>query len=102
MIIFSSFDVELNNGFSSDSEENVFSSIWNEYERVIMQSLISSFGLDLLAHDQHGGDSDTIHNVRKISKNPNMNIRMLKIKRIMKTVVLMIKLHIILFQDISK
>lgn len=61
-----SFVAELNSGFSSEPDENVFVSIWNEYERVIMQSLITSFGLDFLAHDQHGGDVDTIHNVRQI------------------------------------
>ncbi len=71
----SSFVAELNNGFSPDPEENVFSSIWNEYERVIMQSLITSFGLDFLVHDRHGGDVDTIHNVREIGKDPNMTYK---------------------------
>ena len=66
------FVAELNNGFSPEPEENVFASIWNEYERVIMQSLITSFGLDFLVHDQHGGDVDTIHSVREIGKDPNM------------------------------
>lgn len=67
-----SFVAELNSGFSSEPDENVFVSIWNEYERVIMQSLITSFGLDFLAHDQHGGDVDTIHNVRQIGRDSNM------------------------------
>lgn len=71
----SSFVAELNSGFSPDPEENVFSSIWNEYERVIMKSLITSFGLDFLVHDQHGGDVDTIHNVREIGKDPNMKYK---------------------------
>ncbi|MFR6592096.1 hypothetical protein [Catenibacterium sp.] len=71
----SSFIAELNNGFSSEPEENVFSSIWNEYERVIMQSLITSFGLDFLVPDQHGGDVDTIHSVREIGKDPNMTYK---------------------------
>lgn len=71
----SSFVAELNNGFAPEPEENVFSSIWNEYERVIMQSLITSFGLDFLVHDQHGGDVDTIHNVREIGKDPNMKYK---------------------------
>lgn len=70
-----SFVAELNNGFSSDPEENVFSSIWNEYERVLMRSLITSFGLDFIAHDQHGGDVDTIHNVREIGKDTNMKYK---------------------------
>lgn len=63
----SSFVAELNSGMSPDPEENVFASIWGEYERVIIQSLITSFGLDFLVHDQHGGDVDTIHNVRDSS-----------------------------------
>lgn len=71
----SSFIAELNNGFSSEPEENVFSSIWNEYERVIMQSLITSFGLEFLVPDQHGGDVDTIHSVREIGKDPNMTYK---------------------------
>ena len=71
----SSFIAELNNGFAPEPEENVFSSIWNEYERVIIQSLITSFGLDFLVHDNHGGDVDTIHNVRKIGKDPNMKYK---------------------------
>ena len=71
----SSFVGELNKGFETDPEENVFTSIWSEYERVILQSLITSFGLDFLAHDQHGGDVDTIHSVRKIGKDPNMTYK---------------------------
>ena len=71
VFILNSFVAELNSGFSSEPDENVFVSIWNEYERVIMQSLITSFGLDFLAHDQHGGDVDTIHNVRQIGRDSN-------------------------------
>ena len=71
----SSFVAELNNGFTSEPKQDVFSSIWNEYERVIMQSLITSFGLDFLVHDQHGGDVDTIYNVMEIGKDPNMKYK---------------------------
>ncbi|MCR4912361.1 MAG: hypothetical protein K5983_01255 [Lactobacillus sp.] len=71
----SSFISELNNGFSPDPKENVFSSVWNEYERVIIKSLVTSFGLDFLVHDQHGGDVDTIHNVREIGKDANMKYK---------------------------
>ena len=59
---------ELNIGPEMEPEDNVFKSIWAEYERVILQSLITSFGLDFLVHDQHGGDVDTVHNVGKIVK----------------------------------
>lgn len=71
----SSFVAELKKGMSSDPEENVFASIWGEYERVIIQSLLTSFGLDFLVHDQHGGDVDTIHNVRKVGEDPDMKYK---------------------------
>lgn len=45
-------------------EGNVFSGIWSSYERVVLHSLITSFGLDFLVQDQHGGDVDTIRGVR--------------------------------------
>ena len=67
-----SFVAELNIGPAPGPEENVFAGIWNEYERVIMKSLITSFGLDFLVHDQHGGDVDTIHNVRKVGGDPDL------------------------------
>lgn len=43
---------------------NVFDGIWNEYEKVVLHSLLTSFGLDFLVHDQQGGDVDTIRSVR--------------------------------------
>ena len=58
-------------GYAPDPEENVLESIFSQYERVVIESLITSFGLDFLVGDQHGGDVDTIHNVRKIGKDPN-------------------------------
>ena len=68
----SEFMTEINNGMIPDPEENVFFSIWNEYERVIIKSLITSFGLDFLVKDQHGGDVDTIQNVRQVGKDSEM------------------------------
>ena len=53
--------------FTLIEEENVYDSIFKEYERVVIQSLITSFGLDFLVRDQYGGDVDTVHNVRQIS-----------------------------------
>ena len=41
---------ELKNGPGMEPEDNVFRSIWAEYERVILQSLVTSFGLDFLVH----------------------------------------------------
>lgn len=40
-----------------------------QYEDVLIKSLITSFGLDLLfVQDRHGGDVDTIYNVRAAQK----------------------------------
>lgn len=55
--------------------ESVFETLFSEYERVIIQSLISSFGLDFIVKDQHGGDVDTIHNVRKIGNDSRMHYK---------------------------
>ncbi len=70
-----SFINGIKNGYGIEPEENVFAGIWSEYERVIIESLISSFGLDSLIKDQHGGDVDTIHNVREVGKDPLMNYK---------------------------
>ena len=70
-----SFVGELKNGPEMNPEENVFKSIWAEYERVILQSLITSFGLDFIVRDQHGGDVDTIHNVREIGIDEQMQYK---------------------------
>lgn len=74
----SSFVAELNSGISLEPNENVFGCIWKEYERVILQSLVTSFGLDFLVHDQYGGDVDTIHNVREIGKDVDMHYKNLQ------------------------
>ncbi|WP_333960705.1 hypothetical protein [Clostridium perfringens] len=58
--------------FYPDPNENVMRSIFKQYERVIVESLITSFGLDFIVKDQHGGDIDTINNVRKIGKDEKM------------------------------
>ena len=62
-------------GTSSNTEANLYNSIFEEYERVIISSLITSFGLDFLIKDQHGGDVDTIHNVRQIGKDQQMKYK---------------------------
>lgn len=65
--------------FFPDPKDNIMDSLFHQYERVIIESLISSFGLDFIIKDQHGGDVDTIHNVRKIgsgvSSDPNMKYK---------------------------
>ena len=62
-------------GYEPDQDENVLSSIFKQYESVIIQSLITSFGLDFLVTDRHGGDVDTIHNVRQIGSDPEMQYK---------------------------
>lgn len=56
-------------------EQNVYSSIFQQYEKVVIDSLITSFGLDFLVRDQHGGDVDTIHNVRRIGQDELMGYK---------------------------
>ena len=70
-----SFVGSLSENFEADPEQNVFVGIWKEYEKVIVQSLITSFCLDFLVQDQYGGDVDTIHNVRKIDTDPQMTYK---------------------------
>jgi len=54
-----------NNQSVSTSEKFPVRDLLNQYQEVIIKSLITSFGLDLLfVKDRHGGDVDTIHNVR--------------------------------------
>jgi len=55
-----------------DKNDNVMDSIFKQYERVVVESLITSFGLDIFINDQHGGDVDTVHNVRQIGKDEKM------------------------------
>ena len=59
-------------GFEPDPNEPIMESIFQQYERVLIETLITSFGLDFLIKDQHGGDVDTIHNVRQIGQDERM------------------------------
>ena len=61
--------------FSAEPEEPVLGSIFQQYERVLVESLVTSFGLDILIRDQYGGDVDTIHNVRKIDSDEQMTYK---------------------------
>lgn len=59
--------ITFENEFNSDIEVNpqkaLMPTLIDEYEKVFMRTLITSFGLDLFIKDQHGGDVDTINNV---------------------------------------
>lgn len=61
--------------FTPMEEDNVCESIFKQYERVIVESLITSFGLDFIVRDQHGGDVDTVLNVRKIGADEKMHYK---------------------------
>ena len=60
------FACEIDSGYFGDGSRHPYGSIIDEYERVVVKSLITSFGLDFLVTDRHGGDVDTVFNVRKI------------------------------------
>ena len=49
----------------------IFSEIWGEYRRIILHSIVTSFGLDFIVRDQFGGDVDTIHGVRETGQYKN-------------------------------
>lgn len=61
--------------FDPDPSEPIMESIFQQYERVLVESLITSFGLDFLVNDRHGGDVDTIHNVRQIGQDDQMTYK---------------------------
>ena len=67
--------ISFDKGYVPDLNEPIFTSIFQQYERVLIESLITSFGLDFIVNDQHGGDVDTIHNVRQIGKDPEMTYK---------------------------
>lgn len=51
------------NNDTFNNEDNVYDSIMDSYKRVIVETLIATFGLDYIK-DRQGGDVDTINNVR--------------------------------------
>lgn len=73
--------LKMNDEFYPNEENGFFTELFQQYNKVIMESLITSFGLDLLftkagiINDQHGGDVDTIHNVRKIGEDKEMTYK---------------------------
>lgn len=69
------YAANVGNCFDPDPSELVLKSIFQQYERVFVESLITSFELDFLIKDQYGGDVDTIHNVRQVGKNPQMTYK---------------------------
>ncbi len=68
----SSYVLQVGENFVPEYEEKIMPSLFKEYERVLIESIVTSFGLDFIVKDRHGGDVDTIHNVRQIDKDPLM------------------------------
>ena len=66
---------ELDSNIIVSDGKNTKKSIFQEYERVILDSLLQTFGLDFIIQDQYGGDVDTIHNLEQIGKNAKMSIK---------------------------
>lgn len=50
--------------YTPQPENSVFQDMFDEYQKVVLRSLLTTFGLDFIVQDQRGGDVDTIHNVR--------------------------------------
>ena len=72
----SSFVAQVADNFSYEKSQPVVEGLFTQYERVLVRSLITSFGLDaLLSRDQHGGDVDTIHNVRQVGIDEQMSYK---------------------------
>lgn len=69
------FISELNHNLYPALEGSTFDILWEEYRRVILRSLITSFGLDFFIKDKHGGDVDTVNNVRNIGKDPGLTYK---------------------------
>lgn len=61
-----------------DDNDNIMNDLFLQYRKVIVESIITSFGLDFLINDQHGGDVDTILNVRKIGDDSSMYYKNVK------------------------
>lgn len=61
--------------FYPDANDDIMDSLFKQYETIIIQSIVTSFGLDFFIKDQHGGDVDTIHNVRKIGIEEQMTYK---------------------------
>lgn len=63
----------MNDFFSSNADldyypspnENIGDSLFKQYEKVIIQSLVTTFGLQFMFNDQTGGNVTTIHNAQQ-------------------------------------
>lgn len=66
---------QVGKNYEPDPSEPILPGLFQQYERVLVESLVSSFLLDFLIKDQYGGDVDTILNVRKIDQDDQMTYK---------------------------
>lgn len=69
------FVSEIDSNLIVNNKKETKKSIFKEYERVILDSLLQTFGLDFIILDQYGGDVDTIHNLEQVGDNSRMSIK---------------------------
>lgn len=67
-----SYAINVGATFDPDPTAPIMESLFQQYERVLIESLVTSFGLDFLVNDRYGGDVDTIHNVRQIGQDDQL------------------------------
>ena len=67
--------ISFDKGYVPNLSEPLFTSMFQQYERVLIESLVTSFGLDFIVKDQHGGDVDTIHSVREVGVDGKMTYK---------------------------
>lgn len=70
-IIGTEFVSDLNQKTSFDPDESIFRGIWKEYERVVLHSIVTTFGLDGFIRDVKGGDVDTVKAVQESAQFKN-------------------------------
>lgn len=69
------FVSEIDSNLIVNDKKETKKSIFKEYERVIIDSLLQTFGLDFIILDQYGGDVDTIHNLEQVGDDSRMSIK---------------------------
>ena len=69
------FVSNIDKSFNSDPDESVLNALFREYEHVIFKSVVTSFGLDAFIEDQYGGDVDTLHNVRAMDRDSQIQYK---------------------------
>lgn len=74
-VMTTQFVSEIDSNLIVNDKKETKKSIFGEYERVIIDSLLQTFGLDFIILDQYGGDVDTIHNLEQVGDNSRMSIK---------------------------